>query len=179
MNITEEHFRKTLGLFPTGVTVVTAFDEHGKDIGITISSFTSVSLNPAQILFCLSKHSKTMPVFKELQYFAVNILNINQSHLSDGFAKHVPLEWEAVKTHRHPNTGCLLISDALGYVVCEKSDMFEGGDHYIILGRVIDLFATPYTPPLVRQRGQYLTTQPILIEPSPLEIKEPKVCQKI
>lgn len=179
MNITEEHFRKTLGLFPTGVTVVTARNGQGKDIGITISSFTSVSLNPPQILFCLSKHSKTMPAFETLQYFAVNILNINQSHLSDGFAKHVPLEWEAVNTHRHLATGCLLITNALGYVVCEKGNMYEGGDHYIILGRVIDLFATPHDLPLVRQRGQYQSTQPIIIEPSFPENKELKVCQKI
>ena len=171
MNITEEHFRKTLGLFPTGVTVVTARQEKGKDIGITISSFTSLSLNPPQILFCLSKHSKTMPAFKTLQYFAVNILNENQSHLSDGFAKHVPLEWE---THRHLRTGCLLISDALGYVICEKGAMYDGGDHFIILGKVIDLVATDHNLPLVRQRGQYLTTQPIFID-----LEEVKVCQKI
>jgi 3-hydroxy-9,10-secoandrosta-1,3,5(10)-triene-9,17-dione monooxygenase reductase component len=174
MNITEEHFRKTLGLFPTGVTVVTAPQEKGKDIGITISSFTSLSLNPPQVLFCLSKHSKTMAAFKTLQYFAVNILNVNQSHLSDGFAKHVPPEWETVKTHRHPQTGCLLISDALGYVICEKGAMYDGGDHFIILGRVIDLVASPSDLPLVRQRGQYLTTQPIF-----MDLEEAKVCQKI
>lgn len=174
MNITEDQFRRTLGLFPTGVTVVTAPQEEGKDIGITISSFTSLSLNPPQILFCLSKHSKITPVFKTLQHFAVNILGANQSHLSDGFAKHVPIEWETVKTHRHLRTGCLLISDALGHVICEKGTMYDGGDHFIILGKVIDLMAIPHDLPLVRQRGQYLTTQPIF-----LDLEEAKVCQKI
>ncbi len=178
MSITEDHFRKTLGLFPTGVTVVTASHEQGQDIGITISSFTSVSLNPPQILFCLSKHSKTMAAFESLQYFAVNILNINQSYLSDGFAKHIPLDWERVKTHRHPATGCLLLSDTLGSVICEKGAMYEGGDHMIILGKVIDLVATPHELPLVRQRGQYLTTQPLFSESS-LSYKEIKACQKI
>lgn len=179
MSITEDHFRKTLGLFPTGVTVVTAPQEQGNDIGITISSFTSVSLSPPQILFCLSKSSRTISLFKTSHYFAVNILSAHQSHLSDGFAKHVPLLWKTVKTERHLETGCLLISDALGHVICEKSAVYEGGDHEIILGRVIDLISKPHDFPLVRQRGQYLTTQPIFIKPSLLEMEEAKVCQKI
>lgn len=161
MQITEDQFRKTLGLFPTGVTVVTAPHKEGKDIGITVSSFTSVSLNPPQILFCLAKRSKTIPVFKDSPHFAVNILSAHQSHLSDGFARHVALEWEKIKTHRHPQTGCLLISEALGHVVCEKAAIYEGGDHDIILGRVIDLTASSSNPPLVHHRGEYLTSQPI------------------
>jgi len=161
MSITEEQFRKTLGLFPTGVTVVTVPDEDGKDIGITISSFTSLSLNPPQVLFCLSKRSKTMPAFKASSYFAVNILNVNQHHVSDGFARHVPLEWEDLKTHRHGVSKCLLISDALGHVVCEKVTTYESGDHEIIIGKVIDVTINPDHFPLVRQRGQYLTTQSI------------------
>src|ERR1700722_10733868 len=139
MSITEDQFRKTLGLFPTGVTVVTAPQGKGKDIGITISSFTSVSLSPPQILFCLAKRSKTVEVFKETAYFAVNILSASQSRLSDGFAKHVPLEWETLNPHRHSATGCLLLSDALGHVICEKGAIYEGGDHNIILGKVIDI----------------------------------------
>lgn len=161
MSITEDQFRKTLGLFPTGVTVITAPLEQGGDIGITISSFTSVSLNPPQILFCLAKRSKTSPAFKASRYFAVNILNATQSSLSDDFAKHTPIEWEKKKSHRHSQTGCLLLSDALGHVICEKNGEYEGGDHEIILGKVIDLMINSHDFPLVRQRGQYLTTQNI------------------
>lgn len=161
MSITEDQFRKTLGLFPTGITVVTAPQEQGKDIGITISSFTSVSLSPPQVLFCLSKYSKTIPVFKNSSYFAVNILSARQSHLSAEFAKHEPIEWKTIKTHRHFATSCLLLVDALGHVICEKSAVYEGGDHEIILGKVIDVMTNPHDVPLVRQRGQYLTTQPI------------------
>lgn len=165
MSITEEQFRKTLGLFPTGVTIITVPDDEGNDRGITISSFTSVSLNPAQILFCLSKHSKTMPTFKASSYFAVNILDRTQSKLSDGFARHTPIEWSTLKTHRHQATGCLLFSEALGHVICEKGPIYDGGDHEIILGRVLDVTFSPGLP-LVRHRGQYLTTQPIYIETS-------------
>jgi len=163
MNITEDHFRKTLGLFPTGVTVVTVSDEDGKDVGVTISSLTSVSLNPPQILFCLSKHSKKLTHFKIASHFAVNILNEAQSHLSNGFAKHTPPDMETFRTHRHSQTGCILLSDSLGHIVCAKGPTYDGGDHEIIIGNVIDLIAaSPTLSPLVRQRGEYLTTQPIL-----------------
>jgi len=158
MNITDNQFRKTLGLFPTGVTVVTTLNDQNEDVGITISSFTSLSLHPPQILFCLSKHSLAWPVFKTTKYFAVNILNVDQSHISDGFAKRAPILWSSIKTHRHVSSGCLLLTDALGHVICEKSSVFDGGDHDIIVGKVIDLTANPHTTPLIRQRGQYLTT---------------------
>ncbi len=161
MSITEDQFRKTLGLFPTGVTVVTVSDGVSKDRGITISSFTSVSLNPPQVLFCLSKQSKTMAAFKASPYFAVNILRATQHHLSEGFAKHIPLEWDTLKTHRHEPTRCLLISEALGHVICEKAALYEGGDHEIILGKVIDAIFKPDDLPLIRQRGKYSTIQPL------------------
>ncbi len=166
MTVTEEQFRKTLGLFPTGVTIVTTSPQGGQDIGITISSLASLSLSPPQILFCLSKQSKTMPVFKESPYFAINILSESQSRLSDGFAKHVPLEWEKVDTYRHLPTGCLLLSDTLGHIICERGAIYDGGDHEIIIGRVMDLSVTSSALPLIRQKGQYLTTQPIHIEPA-------------
>lgn len=161
MSISEKQFRKTLGLFPTGVTIVTVSTDAGQDMGITISSLTSLSLDPPQVLFCLSKKSKTMPIFKAARYFAVNILNAEQSYLSDGFARHVPLAWEKVETHRHSVSGCLLLNNALGYIICEKGIAYEGGDHEIIIGRVIDLKEAPSVLPLIRQKGQYLTTQPI------------------
>ncbi|MBI2707108.1 MAG: flavin reductase family protein [Proteobacteria bacterium] len=166
MTVTEDQFRKTLGLFPTGVTIITAPQKGGQDIGITISSLTSVSLSPPQILFCLSKHSKTMPVFKASPYFAINILSESQSHLSDGFARHVPMEWEKVDTYRHSATGCLLIKDTLGYIICEKGAIYDGEDHEIIIGKVLDLEVISSASPLVRQKGQYLTTQSIHIEPA-------------
>lgn len=163
MSITEDQFRKTLGLFPTGVTVITT-PQGEEDVAITISSFTSVSLNPPQILFCLSKHSKTAPVFKKCTYFSINVLNANQAYLADSFAKHIPSTRNTLKIFRHEATGCLLFSEALGHIICERRDIYEGGDHHIILGHVIAVGANFEDLPLVRQRGQYLTTQPIFIE---------------
>lgn len=164
MSITEHQFRKTLGLFPTGVAVVTT--PQGKDdVGLTISSLTSVSLLPPQILFCLSKHSKTVPVFQTASYFAVNILNANQAHVADAFAGRLPDKSKVMKVLRHIETGCLLFSGALGYIICERGPIYEGGDHHIILGHVIAVGSNAKDLPLVRQRGQYLTTQPLSTEP--------------
>ena len=158
MNITDDQFRKTLGLFPTGVTVVTACSESKGHIGITISSFTSVSLMPPQILFCLSRKSRTHPIFKDSPYFVVNILNKDQVHLSEGFANHTALKLEEIVTSHHEKSGCLLIGEAMGHIVCEKSVVYDGGDHDIIVGKVIDLTASPDHFPLIRQRGKYHTT---------------------
>ncbi|MBA3812995.1 MAG: flavin reductase family protein [Alphaproteobacteria bacterium] len=163
MSITADQFRKTLGLFATGVTVVTT-PQGGEDVGITISSLTSVSLNPPQILFCLSKQSKAAPVFKECPYFSINILNANQAYIADLFARHLPSNREMLKAFRDKETGCLLLSDALGHVLCERGKIYDGGDHHIILGHVINVKANFQDLPLVRQKGQYLTTQPIPME---------------
>lgn len=164
MKLSEAKFRKILGLFPTGVVVVTG--SYGKeDFGITISSFTSLSLKPPQILFCLSKDSQTMPVFERIPYFVVNILSSDQVYLSNVFARRHPLDWDKIKTHRHVETGCILLSGALGHIICEKRALYEGGDHKIILGKVVDLQKSCETPPLIRHRGEYLTTQPLSSPP--------------
>ena len=170
MKLSEAKFRKILGLFPTGVVVVTA--SYGKeDFGITISSFTSLSLKPPQILFCLSKDSKTMPIFERIPYFVVNILSSDQAYLSDVFARRYPLDWSKIKTHRHVETDCILLSEAVGYVICEKRALYEGGDHKIILGKVVDLQKSYEATPLIRHRGEYLTTQPLSSSPVEEESK--------
>ena len=164
MSITEDQFRKTLGLFPTGVTVVTS-PLGQEDVAVTISSFTSVSLIPFQILFCLSQQSKAASVLMECSYFAVNILSAHQAHIADGFAKRLPQTGKSLKVFRDSKTGCLLFSDALGHVVCERGAIYDGGDHHIILGRVIALGANFKDLPLVRQGGQYLTIHSLTAEP--------------
>jgi flavin reductase (DIM6/NTAB) family NADH-FMN oxidoreductase RutF len=168
MNIIDDQFRKVLGQFPTGVAVITTTNESGEDVGITISSFTSLSLNPHQILFCLSKNSTLWSSFKNTKCFAVNILNADQSYVSDCFAKRAPLDWSKMKIERHAPSGCILLTEALGHVICEKGSVFDGGDHDIIIGLVTDLFANPHTTPLIRHRGEYMTTEGLLIKESSL-----------
>lgn len=133
----------------------------GIDRGLTIGSFTSLSLEPAQVLFCVSKKSKTMAFLKASPFFAVNILGENQSSLAHSFAHQTSLEWNLIPTQRHQDTGCLLIKEALGQVVCERHKLYDGGDHHIIVGKVIDLLGPQDGAPLIRWRGQYLTTHPL------------------
>ena len=159
MSITEDQFRKTLGLFPTGVTVVTTRGEDHQPMGITISSLTSVSLEPPQVLFCLARKSRMHPIFKAAEYFVINLLNSKQAHLSEGFANRQDLNLDVEKISVHEKSGCLLITEALGHIVCEISAVYDGGDHDIILGRVIDVMAAPEHFPLIRHRGKYHTIQ--------------------
>lgn len=160
MNITEDQFRKTLGILPTGVTVVTTSSDSGGDVGVTISSFTSLSLNPPQVLFCLMKQSRVWTVFNEAPSFAVNILSERQSQVADLFAKRDPIDWKNINIVRHSSSGCILLTDALGHVICEKGQVYDGNDHYIVIGKVVDLISNPHSSPLIRQRGEYLTTRP-------------------
>jgi flavin reductase (DIM6/NTAB) family NADH-FMN oxidoreductase RutF len=169
MSVTEHQFRRTMSLFPTGVTVVTTPLKDGQDVGLTISSLTSVSLEPPQILFCLSNYSRAVPVFQKASHFAINILNAEQAHLADAFARHIPQQGERLKTFRHEETGCLLFSDAMGHLVCEKGEIFESGDHYIIIGHVIAVGANFEQRPLVRQTSQYQTIQSLPVVEVPLQ----------
>jgi len=101
----------------------------------------------------------------ECAHFAVNILNAHQAHVADEFAKRLPPQTgQSLKMFREGETGCLLFSEALGHVICERGAIYDGGDHHIILGRVISLDANFNALPLVRQRGQYLTTQSLTTE---------------
>lgn len=159
MSITKEQFRRTMGLFPTGVTVVTAPCEQGQDVGVTISSLTSLSLEPPQILFCLAKGSRSAPILTTTPHFALNILAAHQASVSDYFAYHSSQGSKPLEVCRDQATGCLLLSEALGHLICARGMIYEGGDHYIILGNVIAVHVNAPNSPLVRQQGQYLTTQ--------------------
>ena len=157
MTVTDESFRNTLGTFPSGVTIVTARSPEGVDFGMTISSFSSVSLSPPQILFCLSQWSHTLPFFDTGFYFAVNVLNHNQKDLCSQFAKGVPTDWSTIPHSRHEQSQCLLIADAISHVVCKQANRIAAGDHNIIVGEVCDLVrSTENQEPLVRHnRGFY------------------------
>jgi flavin reductase (DIM6/NTAB) family NADH-FMN oxidoreductase RutF len=159
MSIEQDQFRRVMGLFPTGVTVVTAPYGEEQDVGLTISSFTSVSLEPPQILFCLAKFSRSAPVLTTTPHFALNILAARQAYVSDYFAHRTLQGAKPVEVCRDQMTGCLLLPDALGHIICERGPIYEGGDHHIILGHVIAVQVNAPDAPLVRQQGQYLTTR--------------------
>lgn len=148
-------FRDTLGRFPTGVTVITTVDRTGKWQGVTIGSFTSVSLNPPLVLFCLDKAANCYRHFTACDKFAVNVLAEDQSELSAIFAtKTEERPWDAVPT-RIGVTGSPMLQGACAVIECERQETYPGGDHDIIVGRAVGLDAAVDGRPLLYFGGGY------------------------
>ncbi|MFL6060380.1 MAG: flavin reductase family protein [Marmoricola sp.] len=130
-------FRDVLGLFCSGVTVVTSISD-GVPVGMTCQSFSSVSLDPPLVMFSPAKTSRAWPLMRRAGFFCVNILAADQSDLSNGMAtkgedKFDDVSWTTAAT------GAPLLAGVLGYVDCSVEQVVEAGDHYIVVGRVKEL----------------------------------------
>ena len=130
-------FRDVLGLFCSGVTVVTSVSE-GKPVGMTCQSFSSVSLEPQLVMFSPAKTSRAWPLIRRAGFFCVNILAADQSELSNAMAtkgeeKFDGVEWTTA------STGAPVIDGVLGYIDCTVQQVVEAGDHYIVVGQVKEL----------------------------------------
>ncbi|MBX2874309.1 MAG: flavin reductase family protein [Saprospiraceae bacterium] len=148
--------RKVMGQFATGVTVITT--QLGDDkFGFTANSYTSVSLEPPLILFCLHKDSKGCPIFLKNGAFAVNILADDQIEVSNGFANRelTAAERFQLVSHQAGATGSPIIDGAMGYLDCQLSSSLESGDHVIFIGEVIDMGQRPAKRPLIYFQGGY------------------------
>ncbi len=148
-------FRDAMGLLPTGVTVVSAQCPDGELLGITINSFTSVSLDPPLISFCLAKSSRCLEVFRGLESFAVNILREDQSDLSRIFAESDDNKWAEVN-YRSSVRSNPILEPNLAVFECKYHEEFESGDHVIVIGHVLDIEADDEERPLVFFRGRYV-----------------------
>lgn len=136
MTIPPDEFRRIMGLFATGVTIVTLLDDGGRPQGLTANSVTSVSLNPPLLLVCVDRGAVCFPCFKEGRGFAVNILTEEQEALSRRFASRVEDKFEGL-THRPGVLGSPLLKDCLGYLECRIVQAYPGGDHVIFVGEVL------------------------------------------
>jgi flavin reductase (DIM6/NTAB) family NADH-FMN oxidoreductase RutF len=147
-------FRKVLGHFPTGVTIVTGW---AGDVpaGFTIGSFTSISLDPPLVGFFPQIDSDTWEAMAPAQRFCVNVLRKDQAALCWRFAKSGvgDSRFDEVSWHRSP-TGCPIIEGVGAWIDCTVDRQIEIGDHYLVVGRVVDLdhHADPHTP-LVFYKG--------------------------
>ena len=148
-----EGFRQVLGNFATGVTVVTAVDGD-RPVGVAANSFTSVSLDPPLVLFCVGRTSTTWPVIEACGQFAVNILGDHQEDLSRLFATPGADRFAGVDWHRSAG-GMPVLHDSLAYLDCTTWAVYDGGDHLIVVGRVLDLGVTRAGGPLVFFQGRY------------------------
>src|SRR5690348_5181637 len=130
-------FRDVLGLFCSGVTVVTSVSE-GKPVGMTCQSFSSVSLEPPLIMFSPAKTSRAWPLIRRSGYFCVNILAADQAELSNGMATKGEEKFDGVRWTT-ATTGAPVIEGVLGYIDCSVQQVVEAGDHYIVIGLVKEL----------------------------------------
>lgn len=154
MSFDPREFRKALGQFATGVAVITASDRAGAAIGMTMSSFNSVSLDPPLILFSVDRGAMSLPATLEAEGYAVNLLSRSQEHLSNQFAKALSDKWQAV-AHSLGHAQAPLIHGALAHFECEPYAHYDGGDHVIFVGRVLRFSTQPEEQPLIFFRGKY------------------------
>ena len=133
-------FRRCLGKFATGVTVITCSDGDGHAYGITANSFSSVSLDPPLILWNIAKVSNSLQAFLDAPYFAINVLTADQEDLSRHFAQSDHTIFEGVEFTRSA-TGAPLLPDTLATFHCRRHQVHDCGDHYIVIGEVEDYTA--------------------------------------
>ena len=146
-------FRKALGSFPTGVTIITARGADGRPFGVTCSSFNSVSLDPPLVLWSLAKNSYTRAAFEATPNWAVNLLSSDQEALSNQFAKAGKDKFADVKTEAGI-ADVPLLTGCCARFQCSTEFIYEGGDHIILVGRVL-AFDRWDRLPLVFHSGQY------------------------
>jgi len=150
-------FRDVLGRFASGVTVVTS-TSGGEPVGLTCQSFSSVSLNPPLVLFIPSKTSRAWPLIQRSGKFCVNFLADGQADLSNVMASRGVDKFADIAWSPTPETGSPLLEGTLGYVDCQIHTVHEAGDHYIVIGRVLDLDVGDGHDPLLFFQGKYATT---------------------
>lgn len=154
MSVTAAAFREALAAWASGVTIVTSRD--GETLqGMTVSAFSSVSLDPPLVLVCADKASNTHGVIRASGCFAVNVLHAGQRELSNKFAvkENEHLRFEGVG-HRAAETGAPLLDEALVGIDCRVESAHDAGDHVIYVGRVLAL-RPGRGEPLLYYRGRY------------------------
>ncbi len=150
-----EEFKAAVGKFPTGVTVISTFYDD-QLWGFTANSFTSVSLEPRLISFCLNKGAGSFGVFREVSHFAVSILSNDQADLSTHFASQIPNKFESVEYKIGEYSNAPLLNGAVSFVECKKYDQFECGDHFIFVGEVGNIFIDETKSPLLYFAKSYM-----------------------
>ncbi|MGH7663331.1 MAG: flavin reductase family protein [Gemmatimonadaceae bacterium] len=157
MTLDSDTFRSVLGRFASGITIITARDEGGQDVGMTVSAFCSLSLEPPMVLICIDHTAAMSRVLRESLHFGVSILAAGQEALSRRFAGVDTDRFEGIGFMRG-QTGVVLLDGALAQLECRIVDLHDGGDHTICLAEVESAEARTDTP-LLYYRGGYATLE--------------------
>ncbi|MFP3901004.1 MAG: flavin reductase family protein [Acidimicrobiia bacterium] len=152
--IDSARFRQVLGHFPTGVTVVSAA-AGGGPVGLCVGSFFSVSLDPPLVAFSAAKSSASYPSIEASGHFCVNVLAEDQEEIGRVFASKGADKFAGIGWRPGPVTSAPVLDDVLAWIECRIDAVHEAGDHWIVVGRVLDLQVGHEGGPLVFFRGGF------------------------
>ena len=154
--IDPRELRNALGRFATGVCVVTTRNASGQTAGLTVNSFSSVSLDPPLVAWCLGRKAPSLPIFYDAEHFAVHVMAEDQHALAMHFSRPADDKFAAVRDDLEAGVGEVpVLKKSLARFECRKASMVDGGDHLIFIGRV-ERFAYVDRPPLLFHAGRFL-----------------------
>lgn len=154
MTIDPDSFRSVLGRFATGITVVTSVDDGGRDVGMTVSAFSSVSLRPPLVQVCIDKAASMYEALLRSDRFGVNILGAEQEALSRRFAAVDSSHRFDGIGYERGESGVVLLGDALGHLECLVVARHDAGDHTLFVGEV-ERASAGEGRPMLYYRGGY------------------------
>lgn len=157
---TTPQFRKALGMFATGVTIVTARAADGSLVGLTANSFNSVSLEPPLVLWSLSRHAGSMPAMSAGTHYAINILAADQRDLAERFATKGADRWAGV-AFSEGIAGAPLLDGTVASFECFNRSRYDEGDHVIFVGEVERCSHRERAAPLLYHGGKFYTEHPL------------------
>jgi len=151
-----ERFRQVLGHFCTGITIIAAVDD-GEPVGFSCQAFAALSLEPPLVVFCPARTSSTWPRIERAGFFCANVLSADQRHLARLFGRSDPNRFTDVGWV--PDTaGSPVIDGVLTWAGCQVQAVHPAGDHYVVIGRVLELGDCGPQRPLLFYRGRYATS---------------------
>ena len=159
-SFTHAEFRAALGMFATGVTIVTARGADGALVGLTANSFNSVSLSPPLVLWSLAMRAGSLPVFARGSHYAINILAADQMPLAQRFATR-DIDRFAGVAWREGAGGAPVLDGVAAVFECANRSQYEEGDHIIFVGEVERCEARAGAQPLIFHGGRYFTELPL------------------
>jgi flavin reductase (DIM6/NTAB) family NADH-FMN oxidoreductase RutF len=159
-SFSSQEFRAALGMFATGVTIVTARGSEGQLIGLTANSFNSVSLTPPLVLWSLARAAASLSVFSAGSHYAINVLAADQMPLAERFARRGADRWNGVPFGEGIG-GAPLLQGAAATFECFNRSRYEEGDHVIFVGEVERCAHRIGASPLLFHGGRYYTEHPL------------------
>lgn len=155
--IDRQAFRDVMSAFPSGVVVVTAYGQDGKPRGLTVSAFSAVSLEPPLALVCIAKTSNTLPAVQHTNGFTANILAAGREQLARRMATKASEKFDGLAWRRSESGrgGPILDGDTVAWAVCTLRETVEAGDHWVLIGSVVEGSHRAGVAPMIFSRREY------------------------